>query len=82
MFHVLSDGYFYSCRNCSNGKTSSGLLLDNPAFLHCDCHAGNNNWPTAVIDMSKSGSHDPVILAVLRHAAVLEMRRVLLGCVG
>ncbi|KAK7959025.1 uncharacterized protein PG986_003879 [Apiospora aurea] len=45
------DGYFYSCRNCSNGKTNSGLFLDDPALLHCDCDAGNNNWPTAVIDM-------------------------------
>ncbi|KAK8137330.1 hypothetical protein PG984_005270 [Apiospora sp. TS-2023a] len=49
------DGYFYSCRNCSNGKTTSGgLLLDDPALLHCDCSAGSNdwNWPTAVIDMN------------------------------
>ncbi|KAK8124025.1 hypothetical protein PG999_003943 [Apiospora kogelbergensis] len=50
------EGYFYSCRDCSNGKTTSGLFLDDPAFLHCDCSAGNNSWdwPTAVIDMSKS----------------------------
>ncbi|KAK7998901.1 hypothetical protein PG991_014576 [Apiospora marii] len=54
------DGYFYSCRNCSNGKTSSGLFLDDPAFLHCDCHAGNNVWPTAVIDMSTSCSIPPL----------------------
>ncbi|KAK7994698.1 hypothetical protein PG990_013471 [Apiospora arundinis] len=48
------NGYFYSCRNCSNGKTTSGLLIDDPAFLHCDCSAGANdwNWPTAVIDMN------------------------------
>ncbi|KAK8054469.1 hypothetical protein PG994_009536 [Apiospora phragmitis] len=52
------DGYFYSCRNCSNGKTDSGLLLDDPAFLHCDCSAGDSNWnwPMAVIDMSESPS--------------------------
>ncbi|KAK8063063.1 hypothetical protein PG997_015160 [Apiospora hydei] len=40
------------CRNCSNGKTNSGLFLDDPALLHCDCNAGGNNWPTAVIDMN------------------------------
>ncbi|KAK8036123.1 hypothetical protein PG993_008737 [Apiospora rasikravindrae] len=58
------DGYFYSCRNCSNGKTNSGLFLDDPALLHCDCSAGNNNWPTAVIDMSEYFSKLPLAIFI------------------
>jgi hypothetical protein len=45
------------CFGCSNEKTTSGLLIDGPTLLHCQCDpktgAAKANWPTAVFDISR-----------------------------
>lgn len=46
------------CYGCSNAKTTSGVLIDNPTLIHCQCDpktgAARDSWPTAIFDMSKS----------------------------
>ncbi|KAK0735363.1 hypothetical protein B0T21DRAFT_411996 [Apiosordaria backusii] len=50
-------GFGDQCIECSNGKTTDGLLLGNsPTLLHCKCNPGTGaaqaNWPTAIIDLN------------------------------
>ncbi|KAK3370439.1 hypothetical protein B0H63DRAFT_528160 [Podospora didyma] len=45
------------CIECSNSKTSSGIILgDNPTLVHCQCNPGSGvsqaGWPTAIFDLN------------------------------
>jgi len=49
------------CINCSNGVTTSGLIIGDddspPTLLHCQCNPGTgaaqDSWPTAIFDISE-----------------------------
>ncbi|OIW29394.1 hypothetical protein CONLIGDRAFT_713935 [Coniochaeta ligniaria NRRL 30616] len=44
------------CIACSNDKTTSGVLINGPTLLHCQCDpktgAAQVNWPTAIFDIN------------------------------
>jgi hypothetical protein len=63
------------CIACSNDKTTSGVLIDGPTLLHCQCDpktgAAQANWPTAIFDVSTYHHMSLVLLVVLLQSCLL-----------